>query len=154
MTPSRHILLTTDLSDESQLAFEPVARLALELRARVTLLCIVHDQIYFSGPEAAGVPTQMTPEAAASAMTDELRRLRLQLPEQLEVTVASEVGGDDVGRTIAEYARSHAVDFIAMASHGRSGARRLFVGSVAESVLRHTMVPMWIYPLASLTGAT
>jgi nucleotide-binding universal stress UspA family protein len=35
-----------------------------------------------------------------------------------------------------------------MATHGRRGIRRLLLGSVAEGVLRHSRVPVILYPPA------
>jgi nucleotide-binding universal stress UspA family protein len=45
---------------------------------------------------------------------------------------------------IIEGARLKKVDLIVMSSHGRSGLGRLMLGSVAESVLRGTTVPVCI----------
>jgi nucleotide-binding universal stress UspA family protein len=45
---------------------------------------------------------------------------------------------------IAEVARAEKVDLIVMATHGRGGLERLVLGSVAESVLRGTRVPILI----------
>ena len=43
---------------------------------------------------------------------------------------------------IVEATRFRRADLIVMSSHGRSGVRRLVLGSVAESVLRMTTVPV------------
>lgn len=43
---------------------------------------------------------------------------------------------------IADAAREHQVDLIAMATHGRSGLRQLLMGSVAEQVLRRVTIPV------------
>ena len=43
---------------------------------------------------------------------------------------------------IAEAARVRGVDLIVMSTHGRSGLRRVVLGSVAESVLRATQTPI------------
>ena len=45
---------------------------------------------------------------------------------------------------IIEGARHQKADLIVMSSHGRSGLGRLILGSVAESVLRGTTVPVCI----------
>ena len=45
---------------------------------------------------------------------------------------------------IIEAARLQGADLIVMSSHGRSGLGRLMLGSVAESVLRGTTVPVCI----------
>ena len=48
-------------------------------------------------------------------------------------------------RAILDEARESDVDLIAMATHGRSGIRRLLMGSVAEKVLRGTDRPLLLY---------
>ena len=49
---------------------------------------------------------------------------------------------------IVEAAGLHKVDLIAMTTHGRSGLGRLILGSVAESVLRGTTVPILLVRVA------
>jgi nucleotide-binding universal stress UspA family protein len=41
-------------------------------------------------------------------------------------------------------ARETAADLIAMTTHGRSGLGRLLFGSVAEEVLRHSDIPVFL----------
>jgi nucleotide-binding universal stress UspA family protein len=50
-------------------------------------------------------------------------------------------GGSPVAE-ILTVARNEAVDLIAMATHGRRGAARLLLGSVAEQVIRQSPVPV------------
>lgn len=45
---------------------------------------------------------------------------------------------------ILEIAKSSGADLIAMSTHGRSGLGRLLFGSVAEQVLRHADVPVFL----------
>jgi nucleotide-binding universal stress UspA family protein len=40
----------------------------------------------------------------------------------------------------------NAIDLILMASHGRSGAGRWRIGSVADKILRASKVPVWLVP--------
>ncbi|WP_232686375.1 universal stress protein [Halobacterium zhouii] len=54
----------------------------------------------------------------------------------------SEVGRPT--RTIVEYAKDNDIDQIVMGSHGRSGVSRILLGSVAESVVRRSPVPVTI----------
>jgi len=41
-------------------------------------------------------------------------------------------------------AREEAADLIAMTTHGRTGPARLLFGSVAEGVLRHADIPVFL----------
>lgn len=46
--------------------------------------------------------------------------------------------------SIIEAARTYKADLIVMTTHGRSGVGRLIFGSVAESVLRGTTIPIFL----------
>lgn len=150
MTDTRRILLTTDMSEESMRGFSSVAAVARRLGARVTLLRVVQDQLHLVGPAGmpAPMPMGMEPTEAAAAARVQLLALRSRFPDELEVDVATTIG-NDVSAAILDYAHGHGVDIIAMATHGRSGIRRLVMGSIAESVLRHSTVPVLLYPPAS-----
>jgi universal stress protein A len=47
-----------------------------------------------------------------------------------------------VGDIIVDAARAGGADLIVMGTHGRTGVRRLVLGSVAEHVLRHAECPV------------
>jgi len=51
-------------------------------------------------------------------------------------------------------ARESGADLIAMATHGRTGGGRLLFGSVAEAVLRHASVPLFMIRQAGTIEAT
>ena len=51
-------------------------------------------------------------------------------------------------QAIIQYAATHAIDLIIMATHGRSGISRWAFGSVADKVLRHSPVPVLLGPVA------
>lgn len=43
---------------------------------------------------------------------------------------------------ILAYAKNNQVDLVIMSTHGRSGVSRWFIGSVADRVVRHCVVPV------------
>ncbi|MGM0604863.1 MAG: universal stress protein [Halobacteriota archaeon] len=49
-----------------------------------------------------------------------------------------------VTRSIVEYASEHGMDQIIIGSHGRTGASRILLGSVAENVVRRSPVPVTV----------
>lgn len=142
---SPHILLTTDLSDESTRSFDAVGRLATELRARITLLHVVSQPPVVAGMPDAPIPMQPDLKEMAVDARKRLGELRTRLPADLPVDVVAETGVA-TGQSIVDYAKREKVDYIAMSTHGRSGLERLLVGSVAESVLRHAVTPLLLYP--------
>ncbi|ADD05748.1 UspA domain protein [Natrialba magadii ATCC 43099] len=71
-----------------------------------------------------------------------LERVRERLPDDATVETALEAGKPS--RVIVEYADDHDIDGIVIGSHGRSGAVRYLLGSVAEQVVRRAAVPVTI----------
>jgi nucleotide-binding universal stress UspA family protein len=138
------IVLTTDLSDESKRAFAPVRLLAEKLGLEVKLVAVLEDLPFepTGGGLMATYPdrTQVKKdwEKSLAALADEFGR---EICKEAVVLDAA-----DVSRAIVDYAASIKADYIAMATHGRSGLRRLLLGSVAELIVRHAHVPVVLYP--------
>lgn len=93
-------------------------------------------------------------EAAGTAVADDLEGRRRDAAEYLaplEIGLRARgietTSGVRVGRAedeILAAARAEGADLIAMSTHGRSGLGRLLFGSVAEQVLRHAEVPVFL----------
>lgn len=47
-------------------------------------------------------------------------------------------------RVIVDFAEEHDIDHIVMGSHGRQGVSRILLGSVAETVMRRSPVPVTV----------
>ncbi len=140
------IVVTTDLSAESKRAFAPARNLAKKLGVPLELVAVLED-----------LPFEPTGGGLMAVYPD--RRVVKQDWEKALGLLADELGRDlckeavvidavDVPRAIVDWAQSRHADFIAMATHGRSGLRRLLLGSVAEQVIRHSRVPVIVYPPA------
>jgi nucleotide-binding universal stress UspA family protein len=140
----KHVLVPLDgspLGDDALLSATPLAEAS---DARITLLRIVVPVPII--PADLGFPLVYpypiaAPDAdATSHIVDEARQLLSEtarrLSEQSRVNVATEVVvADSPARGIIGFAHTHGVDVIAMSTHGR-GTSRLFLGSVADKVLR------------------
>ena len=138
------IVLTTDLSDESKRSFAPVRTLAKKLGLQVTLVAVLEDVPF--EPTGGGLmavypdrrQVKQDWQKALDGLADEFGR---DLCQQAVVVEAV-----DVPRAIVEFAQREQADYLAMATHGRSGLRRLLLGSVAEQVIRASHVPVVVYP--------
>lgn len=140
----RHILLPTDLSD---LSLRPLER-APELFAgrRVTLLSVV-PALAIPAPASPFAPPLEMPDVGQrlEAARQGLSLLRERFPAGAEVACVALADGA-TGDAVARYAEEHGVDLIVVSTHGRTGLRRLALGSVAESILRHARVPVLAFP--------
>ena len=145
MEPKK-ILLTSDLSEESLRAFLPMATFAASQGAQITLLHVVEDVPVV--PHGAPLAPPMHAPSIPALLKDAEQRIIEQashMPEGLAVDTHV-ITAPNVAEAVTEYADEHDFDLIALSSHGRSGFRRLILGSVAEAILRHAHVPVLVFP--------
>ncbi len=140
------VLLTTDLSAEAERPYAAVAELARTTGASITLLAVVED-LAIAPHGAPLAPPVHAPDIEKRVA--EARKLLKEQAEKLSDGVAVDfdvVTGTQVAHTIADYAQEHGYDLLAVSTHGRSGFRRMVMGSVAETLLRHTHTPVLVFP--------
>lgn len=142
-----HILVATDLSPEATTCIPSVASLAREVGARITLLHVLEalEAIPHGSPLAPPLRVSDDPEAAQRAR-EQLEERRAAFGPGIDIKIELIAGGD-AAHEIVEYASAHDVDLIAVTTHGRTGFKRLALGSVAETVIRHSRVPVLVLPL-------
>lgn len=140
------VLLTTDLSEEAERPYAAIAELAKSTGAAVTLLHVVEDvTIAPHGAPLApplhspDLPKQM--EQARAVLADHAAKFDAGVEVGTEVISATKVGD-----AIANYANENGYDLLAISTHGRTGFRRMVMGSVAEIVLRHAKTPVLVFP--------
>jgi nucleotide-binding universal stress UspA family protein len=142
----KHVLITLDGSALAEGVLQPAIELAKLNQARVTLLRVVLPVPFVIGQHAAG-PTFN--EAGAAQSRENAARYLDRVAGLLRAH-GLKVGIDTVFHTvpaigILDYAATHAVDMIAMATRGRGGWSRLALGSVADKVMRGTLMPVLLY---------
>ena len=142
----RHILLVTDFSDEAARAYGPVGALARTLGSKITLLHVVQvlARVPYGAMAYGAIPITTTEEDLKSARAG-MERQQALLDADLRVAT-DVVAAENVARGIVEYSREHGADLIALSTHGRSGLRRVLLGSVAEEILRRSHVPVLLFP--------
>jgi nucleotide-binding universal stress UspA family protein len=130
------ILVPLDGSSLAEAALTPAMEIAGESGARLVLL---RAAVGHRSPMAD--PTEAQVQAVREAeeyLTEAQARVATAGVVDAEISVWY---GPPV-EAIVEAARFRKADLIVMSSHGRSGLGRLVLGSIAESVLRSTSVPI------------
>lgn len=74
---------------------------------------------------------------------ERLQNARAKAIEQ-NTRLSSDTSSGKVVRVVCDYAADHDVDSIVVGSDGRTGARRLLSGNVAEALSRESPVPVTI----------
>jgi nucleotide-binding universal stress UspA family protein len=96
-----------------------------------------HDVELSKHPTYASQVWENVRAVAENELLPDIRALK-----QAGYAVSVLIQSGDPARTIVDVAERQAVDVVAMATHGRTGLRRLVLGSVTEAVLRELTVPL------------
>lgn len=141
----KNILLPLDGSELAECVLPYVEDLASCLKAKVYFVHVV-DKSLVQTFTATGEVYMLDPKVMADANARETAEAQTRLSflanewqaKGIDVTteVIDQLNSGSPGRSLIEYAHSHAIDLIAMSTHGRSGLNRLVFGSVAEEVVR------------------
>ncbi len=137
----KRILAPTDFSPGAESALQWASSLGEAYHAEVVILHIL--DLSLAG--VAGLPTEFAAMPAAAELIDRLRaetktemaRVTAQFPR------AKAVVRETIPRTgILDVAREVEADLIVMGTHGRTGLAKIFFGSAAEYVVRHSRIPV------------
>jgi nucleotide-binding universal stress UspA family protein len=125
----KRLLVATDFSPASTPALDSAALLAKALDAKVTVL-----HVYVAPPPIWG-ERQRELQDVDRELRDTLRDRHTGLLEQpAELAL---MRSDNAALAISDYAKEHDIDLVVVATHGRTGIKRVVVGSVAEVTTRH-----------------
>ena len=140
-----HILIATDGSQRSIRAAQRASEL-MKTADAVTLLTVLTE---VPGDDAGGIEGSVySAEEQESLWNEEMAEARDELSRTAQVlsnaNVTKRIEIGDVAQTVVRVAEELSVDAIVVASHGRTGLERLFLGSVSEHIVRHAHCPVLV----------
>jgi nucleotide-binding universal stress UspA family protein len=130
----KHVLVATDFSPPSEAAVVSGRALARAFGASLTLLHVAENHFLRPMPADPHTITAATTRTLNDLLTDDDW-------QSLHARAAIEVA-DAPADAIVDYANTHAIDLIVMGTHGRSAVSQMFMGSVAERVVRTAPCPV------------
>jgi nucleotide-binding universal stress UspA family protein len=145
-----NILMSTDGSDVAKKGVQQGIALAKALNAKATVITVTEPlEVDYGGGHAGGwIPSQeefdrfeAACKESASKVLDEVRAMTKQIGISAELL---HVPDAYPASAIIETAKSRGCDLIVMASHGRRGLRKLFLGSQTSLVLADASVPVLV----------
>jgi nucleotide-binding universal stress UspA family protein len=156
----RHFVVPLDGSKLAAAVLGPVLALVAAVSdATLTLVKVVRPVMYYSPipNQAYSVLMPIVDDAATQSLMDDATRYLGQLEKKLAARTKARIDTqvvleDRVAPAILAIAEQRHADAIAMTTQGR-GASRMFVGSVADKVLRGVSTPLLIFrPSAKRAG--
>jgi nucleotide-binding universal stress UspA family protein len=133
------ILHPTDFTNCSSCALGVAADLASRFGSRLIIAHVV-ETLGPSNVTFGEVGKQLEPDGYRQRLWDDLRRISPPLSQGASVEYLIAEGDPSSG--IVRTAEERHCDLIVMGTHGHRGLERLFLGSVAEQVVRRASCPV------------
>ena len=136
----KKILIAVDSSEYSMKAAKKGLELAHQLEAKAALIFVI-DRSKAIGNIDAGI----IQEQALIILKKEAEQALDELSEMYngnELMRFMPEGNPE--EDIIKTAENWNADLLVMGTHGRTGLKRLFMGSVAEHVIRHSVIPVMV----------
>jgi universal stress protein A len=135
---AKKILFPTDFSGPSDAGLAYATSLARDCGAKLVVLHVEEPPMAYGGGEMYyGLP-----EPDTKALEEMLHAV---VPLVSDVPCEHHMVPGDPAVEIAQFAKDEDIDLIVMGTHGRTGLRRLVMGSVAEAVVRRAHCPVFTY---------
>ena len=140
----QHIMAPLDGSELAECVLPHVESIATGCSVTTVTLVTVVPPLHMYG----GAETRISPEERKHLEEDSIEVATAYLEEKAQllrdkgvlVEVKALLG--NVLDELVEYTENNGVDLIIIATHGRSGVSRLFLGSIADRLLRQAPVPV------------
>jgi nucleotide-binding universal stress UspA family protein len=153
----KKILIALDYNPDAKKIAESGYELSKALHAHTILLHVTSDATYYSSLNYSpilgfdsfsnlDVVQTNTVEKLKRTAEDYLDSMKWKLGDETIETIIKE---GDYAENILQTAKEIKADIIVIGTHSRKGLDKVLLGSVAENVLHHTKIPLFIIPVKS-----
>ena len=139
----KKILVPFDGSGYSEKAFEKAVEIAEKFESELIVMTVLQSKI----PDSAGVSIERLQELQdeqENQATTMLRKLETKAKNRNIPFSIKIIHNPSSSDGIVTFAENSNVDMIVMGSHGRTGFRKIVLGSVANGVVGHAKCPVLI----------
>lgn len=140
----QNILVPVDGSELSLSVIQHAVNLAKAFNSKVTVAQVMTLDPYIASEYLTQGQTNDMIERARTFIRENLDQAKEQF-EALGITVETQLlEGESIPRTLVKAVEQFNVDLIVLSSHGRSGFKKLLMGSVAQSLITESPVPVFV----------
>ena len=140
----QNILVPVDGSETSFAAVAKAAALAKAFGSKITVVQVLTLDPYIAAEYITANQTNDLIERARASIVKTLEEAKLKFTEQGVEAETKLLEGQVIAREISNAAKELNADLIVIGSHGRTGLKKLFLGSVAQSILSEGTTPVLI----------
>ena len=140
----QNILVPVDGSETSYAAVAQAAELAKAFGGKITVVQVLALDPYIAAEYISATQTNDLIERARTSVLKTLEEAAAKFSDVGIPVEAKLLEGQVIHREIIREAETSKADLIVIGSHGRTGLKRLFLGSVAQSVLGEAHIPVLV----------
>lgn len=150
----KKVLIALDYDPSSIKVAEKGYSLAKSMGAEVILMHVISDPVYYSSTEYSpimGFTNFMDMGAFQFDTVFGLKKAAQYFLDKTkhhlgDKTIQTLINEGDTAESILESAKKLKVDIIVIGTHSRKWLENILMGSVAENVLKHANLPLFIIP--------
>ncbi|MGE8542224.1 universal stress protein [Acinetobacter sp. ANC 3813] len=140
----QNIVVPVDGSDTSFAAVAKATEFAKAFNSKITVVQVMVLDPYIAAEYISSAQTNELIERARSAIVENLNEVKAKLSSEGLNVETKLLEGQTVNAEIVKAAHDVNADLIIIGSHGRTGLKKFFLGSVAQSVLGASDTPVMV----------
>ena len=140
----QHILVPVDGSDTSLAVIKQAVELVKIFNAKITLVQVMTLDPYIAADYVTYGHNNELIQRARSFIQENIDKAKEKFQAEGVEPETRLLEGESIPLTIAKAVKELNVDLVVMSSHGRSGIKKLILGSVAQSLLSELEVPVLV----------
>jgi len=137
----RKILVPTDFSEDSDLAFRMALSIAVNYQARIFLLHVISKQSLADYCLDQSIVDRVLNESIVFS-NEKLQEVIDKNQQSVNIKVIPDVRKGQPYEEILKEASERKIDLIVIASHGKTGLQKYFIGGVTEKVMKEAKCPV------------
>jgi len=150
----KKVLIALDYNPSAQKVAEAGFDLAKAMNAQTILLHVTSDTTYYSSLNYSpimGFGGFGNPYTVEADTLEEIKKAAQMFLDKSKEHLSDDkietvVKDGDFAETILNTAKELNAEIIVMGTHSRRGLDKILMGSVAEKVLHHSLIPLFIIP--------
>jgi nucleotide-binding universal stress UspA family protein len=150
----KKVLIALDYNPTAQKVAETGFSLAKTMNAKIILLHVISDPVYYSSTEYSPIMGFADYMGVSQLQLENVEGLKKAAQHFLDKT-KRHLGDESIETLVKEgnfaemilmTGKDQHADMIIMGSHSRKWLENILIGSVTEKVLQHTSIPLFIVP--------
>lgn len=140
----QNILVPVDGSEVALNVVQHAVELAKAFNSKITVVQVMTLDPYIAAEYLSDGQSNLLIERARKFIEDNLAQAKAKFNEYGIDVETKILEGESIHRTIMKAIDNLNIDLIVISSHGRTGFKKLIMGSVAQSLITEVNVPVFV----------